>query len=235
MRAMWGRAGSGEVGGLRTLLVEDDADLGRGLQKMLSREGMQVDWVRSGEGALGFLHDGSFDIVILDLGLPDIDGIEVLGQMRERGDATPVLILTARGDLEDRVAGLQAGADDYLAKPFDVIELVARVQALERRSKGRASSLIEEAGVSMDTRSREVHFRGQPVELSRREFGLLKALIESHGEVLSREDLERSLYGWEGEVSSNTLEVHIHALRKKLDKTILQTVRGVGYKLVADD
>jgi two-component system response regulator QseB len=214
---------------MRILLVEDDELLGDGVREALERARHAVEWVRDGRHALAALGGSAFDLVVLDLGLPGMDGIDVLRSLRARGDAAPVLVLTARDAPAQRVAGLDAGADDYLSKPFDVDELLARVRALQRRARGAAVNVIEHGPLRLDPGSFSVTCEGRTVELQRREFMLLQKLLESAGQVLSRAQLEESLYGWEGGVESNTLDVHIHRLRRKLYPDVIRTVRGVGY------
>jgi two-component system response regulator QseB len=214
---------------MRILLVEDDELLGAGVRDALERARHGVEWVQDGRLALAALGGAAFDLVILDLGLPGMDGADVLRGLRARGDATPVLVLTARDAPAQRVAGLDAGADDYLTKPFDVDELLARVRALQRRARGAAVNVIEHGPLRVDPAAFTVTCEGRAVELQRREFMLLHKLLESAGQVLSRAQLEESLYGWEGGVESNTLDVHIHRLRRKLYPDVIRTVRGVGY------
>jgi two-component system response regulator QseB len=214
---------------VRILLVEDDALLGGGIRDALDREQFSVEWVTGGREAAAALHATSFDLVILDLGLPGKDGLEVLRELRARGDKTPVLVLSARDAPSQRVHGLDTGADDYLVKPFDLDELFARVRALQRRSRGAAVNVIEHGSVRLDPGSRSVTYEGHPVALQRREYTLLERLLQSTGQVLSRSQLEESLYGWDGGAESNSLDVHIHHLRRKLYPGIIRTVRGVGY------
>ena len=213
----------------RVLLVEDDASLGEGVRAGLQDEGHAVEWLRDGRHARDALAAESFGAVVLDLTLPRLDGLQVLRELRGRGDTTPVLILTARDTVEDRVQGLDLGADDYLPKPFALAELKARVRSLLRRSTGRATHRIEQRGVVLDTVSRRVAFGGRAVELSPREYALLEALLEHPGRVLSRGQLEERLYPWGREVESNAIEVHVHHLRGKLAPKLIRTVRGVGY------
>jgi two-component system response regulator QseB len=217
---------------VRILLVEDDELLGAGIQDTLSRAGYAVEWVRDGALALSALEHGAFDAVILDLGLPGMDGLEVLRRARGGGSVTPVLVLSARDAASQRVAGLDAGADDYLTKPFDVEELLARVRVLQRRLRGAAVNVLEHGSLRLDPGSFSVLHDGRPVPLQRREFMLLQKLLASPGQVLTRAQLEESLYGWEGNVESNALDVHVHNLRKKLYPEVIRTVRGIGY--VAD-
>lgn len=214
---------------MRLLLVEDDKALGEGLRLGLRQEGYTVDWLQDGVSAVHALLSEEFDLLVLDLGLPRLDGIQVLRQLRASGSALPVLILTARDATEDRIAGLDAGADDYLVKPFDLDELKARLRALLRRSAGRAQVLIEHAGICLDPASQQVSYLGKPVPMTPKEYLLLHELLSQPGKVLTRERLAQSLYGWDEEAESNTLEVHIHHLRKKLFSGLIRTVRGVGY------
>ncbi len=214
---------------MRLLLVEDDKALGEGLRLGLRQEGYTVDWLQDGTSALHALLSETFDLLVLDLGLPRLSGIQVLQQLRKSGSALPVLILTARDATEDRIAGLDAGADDYLIKPFDLDELKARLRALLRRSAGRAELCIEHAGVSLDPSSQQVTYLGKAVPMTPKEYLLLHELLSQPGKVLTRERLAQSLYGWDEEAESNTLEVHIHHLRKKLFNNLIRTVRGVGY------
>jgi DNA-binding response OmpR family regulator len=218
----------------RLLLVEDDAALGDGVKAALEDAGHVVDWVRDGRHGREALANGEFDAAILDLGLPRMDGLAMLREARARRDATPVLILTARDTVEDRVGGLDAGADDYLVKPFALDELKARVRSLVRRSGGRASNRIEHRGVEVDLEARRVRFHGEPVELAPREFDVLEALIAHPGRMLSRGQLEERLYAWGREVESNAIEVHVHHLRAKLFPGLIRTVRGVGYVIDAE-
>lgn len=214
---------------MRLLLVEDDLLLGDGIRAGLGQDGYTVDWVQDGEAADHALQSEHFDIVVLDINLPRLSGIEVLTRLRDRSGVTPVLLLTARDTVTDRVQGLDCGADDYLTKPFDLDELNARLRALLRRSSGRATPLLTHGAVILDPAARRVTLNGAEVELSQREFALLQVLMENLGRVLPRSRLEETLYGWGTEVESNTLEVHIHHLRKKLGSTLIRTVRGVGY------
>ncbi|WJN58012.1 response regulator [Pseudomonas sp. SO81] len=214
---------------MRLLLVEDDKALGEGLRLGLRQEGYTVDWLQDGASALHALLSEDFDLLVLDLGLPRMSGLQVLRELRRSGSALPVLILTARDATEDRIAGLDAGADDYLVKPFDLDELKARLRALLRRSAGRAELRIEHAGVSLDPSSQQVSYQGKPVPMTPKEYLLLHELLSQPGRVLTRERLAQLLYGWDEEAESNTLEVHIHHLRKKLFSGLIRTVRGVGY------
>ncbi|HMN64124.1 MAG: response regulator transcription factor [Burkholderiaceae bacterium] len=214
---------------MRVLLVEDDRMIGQAVQTALRQDGYAVDWVRDAESADTALTTAGFDLVLLDLGLPGRDGVDLLRTMRTRHDATPVLIVTARDDVQDRVGGLDAGADDYLVKPFDLDELGARMRALLRRSAGRGEAVFEHRGVRIDPATREVTRDGEPVTLSPREFAVLEALMLRPGAVLSRTQLEDRLYGWGESVESNAVEVYIHGLRRKLGHDFVQNVRGVGY------
>jgi len=216
---------------LRILLAEDDALLGDGIRAGLMLAAYAVDWVRDGQMALHALADHSYDACILDLGLPGKDGLTVLAELRRRGDRTPVLVLTARDTREDKIAGLDHGADDYLTKPFDLGELQARMRALLRRAGGNAQPLLEHRGVSLDPASKRVSFNGQEVPLSGREYALLQALLSPPGHIRSRSQLEESLYSWGDETGSNTVEVYIHHLRKKFGADFIKTVRGLGYQL----
>lgn len=214
---------------MRLLLVEDDNALGAGMRSGLRQEGYTIDWLTDGASALHALQNEDFDLAILDLGLPRMDGIQVLQQLRAGGSTLPVLVLTARDATEDRILGLDAGADDYLVKPFDLNELKARLRALLRRSAGRPQTLIEHAGVVLDPVNQQVSYQGNPVALTPKEYQLLHELLSQVGKVLTRERLLQTLYGWDEEAESNTLEVHIHHLRKKLSSELIRTVRGIGY------
>ena len=216
---------------MRILLVEDDPELGDGLTVGLRQAGFAVDWVKDGYSADQALHTETFDLVVLDLGLPRLSGMEVLSRARSRGQTMPVLILTARDATGDKVSGLDAGADDYLVKPVDLDELAARIRALTRRSAGRAAPLLTHGDIVLDPAAHSITLAGAPVELSVREFSLLQMLLENVGRVLSRTQLEQSVYGWRDEPDSNALEVHIHHLRKKLGSELIRTLRGVGYTI----
>ncbi len=219
---------------MRILLAEDDLLLGDGLRAGLRQLGFQVDWVVDGEAAQRELRSQAYAAAVLDLGLPRLDGMEVLAAIRRAGVTLPVLVLTARDAVPDRVKGLDAGADDYAAKPIDLNELAARLRALVRRSHGRPEESLTARDVVLDPAARSVQRAGAPVTLSPREFDLLYALMLGAGRVLSREQLEQHMYSWGQEVDSNTIEVHIHHLRRKLGGALIQTVRGVGYMLVRD-
>lgn len=216
---------------MRILLVEDDGALGDGIHKGLKQYGYTVDWLTDGRTALSFIKTETFDVILLDLNLPGLPGLSVLREMRAAGITMPVLILTARHTIEDRIKGLDSGADDYLTKPFDLDELSARIRALQRRfSSNRASPLLTYRDIELDPSSFSVTLKGEAISLSRREFSLLQKLLENAGHVLSRDSLNQCLYGWDDEIDSNTLEVHVHNLRKKLvDTHFIRTIRGVGY------
>ena len=216
---------------MRILVVEDDDMIGEGVVDFLQSEDYAVDWVQDGASAALAMKTTPFSLVILDLGLPGKDGLQVLREMRNRHDATPVLVTTARDTIDDRVKGLDSGADDYLIKPYDLDELSARVRALLRRSAGRADPVIERGALRISPATREVTYNGNPIILSSREYALLAALAERQGVVWSRSQLEEKLYNWDNTVGSNAIEVHIHHLRKKLSDTAIKTVRGVGYLL----
>ena len=216
---------------MRILLVEDDPQLGDGLSVGLRQAGFAVDWVRDGQSADHALASEAFDLLVLDLGLPRLSGMDVLRQARRRGQQLPILILTARDATGDKIAGLDAGADDYLVKPVDIDELAARIRALARRSAGRAAPLLMHGELQLDPAARTVELAGTAMELSGREFSLLQLLLENTGRVLTRSQLEQSLYGWHEEPDSNALEVHIHHLRKKLGTDLIRTLRGVGYTI----
>jgi len=219
---------------VRILVVEDDALLGDAIQAGLRQKGFVADWVRDGAAADHAIESGEHAAIVLDLGLPRRSGLEVLARLRARKDPVPVLILTARDTVEDRIAGLDAGADDYLVKPFDLGELAARLRALTRRAGGSASSTIVVGTLSLDPATREVTWRGEATALSRKEFSLLHAFMLNAGRVMSREQLAEKLYGWGEEIESNALEVHLHHLRRKLFPGVVQTLRGVGYLMPKD-
>lgn len=218
---------------MRLLLVEDDEVLGDGLVAGLTMEGYSVDWLTDGKQADEALKNTAYQAIILDLGLPKMNGLTVLKNLRSRKDQTPVLILTARGSVADRVAGLDNGADDFVTKPFDLTEIFARLRALVRRHQGRAQPQLEHRNLTLDVAAHTVFYQQQPIDLSQREFAILHYLLTNLGKVISRARLEESLYSWNSEVESNTIEVHIHHLRKKLDNKLIRTVRGVGY--IIDD
>ncbi|MDB5931419.1 MAG: two component transcriptional regulator, winged helix family [Polaromonas sp.] len=214
---------------MRLLLVEDDAMIGEAVLQVLRAEHYAADWVRDGALADAALKVEHYDLLLLDLGLPRRDGLEVLRALRQRHDRLPVLIATARDGVADRIAGLDAGADDYVVKPFDIDELLARIRALLRRSAGRAEPVFEHRGVSLNPATREAMLHGQPVALSAREWAVLEALIARPGALLSRSQLEEKLFSWKDDISSNAVEVYVHGLRKKLGNDFIQTVRGLGY------
>lgn len=216
---------------MRILLVEDDQLLGDGVKNGLKQYGYTVDWLKDGEAARLALSSETFDLILLDIGLPKMSGLHLLQSIRREGINTPVLILTARESVEDRVKGLDSGADDYLKKPFDLGEVCARIRALVRRSSGRTETVIAYRNILLDPAAHSVKVDGKELVLPRREFALLQKLLENVGQVLSREQIAQSLYGWEEEVDSNALEVHIHNLRKKLNAVYIRTIRGVGYML----
>lgn len=217
---------------MRILLVEDDPSLASGIHLALKPEHYTVDHLADGAQALSALQgDEPFAAVILDLGLPGLDGMQVLEAIRRRGNPLPVLVLTARDAVDDRIAGLDAGADDYLIKPFEVAELKARLRALLRRSQGQASPVLECRGIRLDPATLGVSRHGEAVRLSRREFALLQELMGHPGRVFTRDTLTRRVYGWEEDVESNAIEVHIHHLRRKLFPELIRTVRGIGYVL----
>lgn len=219
---------------MRILLAEDDTLLGDGLQAGLRQLGFQVDWVRDGEAAERELRAQAYEAAVLDLGLPRKDGLDVLAAIRRLGVLTPVLVLTARDAVPDRIRGLDVGADDYVVKPVDLNELAARLRALVRRSHGQPQECLSAQDVVLDPASRSVRQAGEPVTLSTREFDLLQAFMLGADRVLSREQLEQQLYSWGQEVESNAVEVHIHNLRRKLGPALIHTVRGVGYMLQRD-
>lgn len=217
---------------MRVLLVEDDEMIGHSLREALSAQGWSVDWVKDGLLAQSAWADGDYACVLLDLGLPKRDGVEVLRWARERGDVTPVLVLTARDGVDDRVNGLDLGADDYLLKPYEMRELLARMRAVIRRRDGSAHSVIGNTTVQLDLTTREVMVQGgERSQLSAREFALLHALLERPGAILSREQLENRIYGWGEEVSSNAVDVLIHGMRRKLGPETIRNVRGLGWRV----
>lgn len=220
---------------MRALLVEDDALLGDGIRAGLKLADFAVDWVRDGDTARRALLDQPYDICVLDLGLPKRDGLSLLKELRARGSKLPVLILTARDTSEDKVAGLDAGADDYLTKPFDLPELQARLRALVRRASGSAGPILQHAGIALDPAAKHVSLNGETISLSAREYALLYDLLSHKQHIRTRAQLEESLYAWGEEAESNTVEVYIHHLRKKLGANFIRTVRGLGYQLGGDD
>ncbi len=216
---------------MRVLLVEDDEFLGDGIRTGLKHYGHTIDWIKDGRAAADVISSNheTFDIIVLDIGLPKLSGLSVLKLIRERNITTPVVLLTARDTVDDRVNGLDAGADDYLTKPFDLDELCARMRAMQRRSKSRAKPIITYGDITLDPASHIVSFKTEKVLISRREFSLLQKLLENTGRVISREQLNQTLYGWSENIDSNALEVHIHNLRKRFGSKLIRTIRGVGY------
>lgn len=214
---------------MRILLVEDDVMIGEGVQTMLRAEGYIVDLASDGRLADAALSTEHFDLVLLDLGLPGLDGIEVLQRLRARGKKIPVIIMTARDAVEDKIKGLDAGADDYIVKPFDVDELAARIRSAMRRSAGYAEPDITILDVHIQPTTRQITRGGQPVQLSAREYAIVEALMLRPGAILSRAQLEERMYGWGDEIGSNAVEVHVHGIRRKLGEEFIQNVRGVGY------
>lgn len=218
---------------MRLLLVEDDPMIGESIEDGLHGESYAVDWLRNGQDAELALRTVAYDLLLLDLGLPGRQGLDVLRTLREHGADLPVLIITARDGTPARVEGLDAGADDYLVKPFDLDELLARIRALLRRRVARSRSVIVHGGLTLDLASHDVRFDGVPVHLSAREFSVLRALLDAPGSVVSKSLLEQKLYGWNAEVESNTVDVYVHHLRKKFGADFIKNVRGVGYKIPA--
>ena len=216
---------------MRVLLVEDDEMIGQSLKQALGGNGWSVDWVKDGALAQSALADGDYACVLLDLGLPKKDGIEVLRTARSKGDHTPVLVLTARDGIDDRITGLDVGADDYLVKPYEFRELLARMRAIIRRRDGSAHSVIGSNELQLDLTTREVIVAGERSQLSAREFSLLHALLERPGAILSREQLENRIYGWGEEVTSNAVDVLIHGMRRKLGQDAIRNVRGLGWRI----
>ena len=214
---------------MRLLLVEDDRMIGESVQKGLRQDGFSVDWVQDGNSAELALETERYDCVLLDLGLPKKDGLDVLRGMRAKRDAAPVVVITARDAVPDRIKGLDTGADDYLVKPFDLDELAARVRAVVRRREGRAEPVIEHLGLVLRPATHEASFHDEPLPLSAREFAVLEALVSRPGAILSRARLEERIYGWGEEVESNAVEVFVHSLRRKLGAEFIRTVRGAGY------
>lgn len=214
---------------MRILLVEDDPMIGESIRDGLRPDGFAVDWLREGASVASTLRNQDYALLLLDLGLPGSSGLDIMQELRGQGAAIPILIITARDAVADRVAGLDAGADDYLTKPFDLNELAARIRALLRRRAGRVDPLIVRGAVTLNPATHEIAYRGTNTVLSAREFALMHCLLERPGAIVSRARLEERLYGWGEEIESNTVEVHIHRLRKKLAADLIRTVRGVGY------
>lgn len=219
---------------MRLLLVEDDEILGDGLVEGLKMEGYAVDWLTNGKLADEALKLNSYELIVLDLNLPDMEGLDILKALRARKDETPVMVLTAKDTVPDRVLGLDSGADDFVIKPFELDEVCARLRALARRNEGRSVPNIEYKGIVLDPASHQVTWNDEKVDLSQKEFEILSFLMSNIGKVISRARLEESMYSWDSDVESNTVEVHIHHLRKKLDPSIIRTVRGVGYIIDED-
>lgn len=220
---------------MRLLLVEDDEILGDGLVAGLTMEGYAVDWLTNGRLADEALKINSYELIVLDLNLPDMDGLSILRAMRSRKDETPVMVLTAKDTIPDRVLGLDSGADDFVIKPFELDEVCARLRALARRSEGRSVPTIEHKGIVLDPAAHQITWHNEKIELSQKEFEILSFLMSNIGKVVSRARLEESLYSWNSDIESNTVEVHIHHLRKKLDPSLIRTVRGVGYIIDNDE
>ncbi|SAL52264.1 response regulator [Caballeronia concitans] len=216
---------------MRILLVEDDVLIGRGLQHGLRKEGMAVDWTTDGEAAAIALRTTSYGLILLDLGLPKQDGLTLLKNLRGRHDPTAVIIITARDGVPDRVAGLDGGADDYMVKPFALEELLARIRVLDRRHAGRAQATLQAGEIELDPARRSVLLRGEKISVTAREFALLYELMRSPSVVVTREQLEERLYGWNEEIESNAIQVHVHNLRRKLGAQAIRNVRGVGYQI----
>jgi len=216
---------------MRVLLIEDDAMIARAMRHGLHQAGFTTDWVGDGVHGRAVASDGVYDVVILDLGLPQLDGMSVLRHLRAQRNDVPILVVTARDAVADRIAGLNAGADDYLLKPFDLDELIARIRALMRRHAGSASSPMTAGGLSLDPVRRNVTLEGQPLNVTAKEFAILEALLRRPGAVLSRERLEESIYGWGEEIGSNAVEVHLHNLRRKVGPATIRNLRGVGYTI----
>lgn len=216
---------------MRVLLVEDDELIANGVREALRRRAYQVDWINNGRDALNAALDNPFDLIILDLGLPGMDGLDVLGKLRAQHRLTPTIILSARGTTQNRIDGLNVGADDYLVKPFELEELFARIHAIERRTSGSATNVLRMGQIELDLAGLRVIYNGQEVTLQRREFSLLKKLMENPRQVFTREQLEESLYGWTSDLGSNAIDVYVHNIRKKLYSDVIKTLRGVGYRI----
>ena len=216
---------------MRILLVEDDELIATGVIEALERKAYQVDWLTNGAQALTAALNNHFDLIVLDLGLPGMDGLELLKTLRGKQVLTPTIILSARDSTRNRINGLNTGADDYLVKPFDLEELFARIYAIERRATGSASNTLLFGEIALDLNALTVHYKGQEILLQRREFSLLKKLLENPKKVFTREQLEESLYGWTSEIESNTIDVYVHNIRKKMYPDVIKTLRGVGYRI----
>ncbi len=214
---------------MRTLLVEDDKQIGAAIVSALEDAGMAADWVTDGDAAMLSVASGSFELLLLDIGLPKKDGLTVLKQLRQRKISIPIIMITARDAVEDRIAGLDLGADDYLVKPFLVEELMARVRAVTRRQSGSAQPLLSNGHISINPADKSASYKEQPLDLTGKEYQLLHALVRTPGRIFSREELEEKVYGWGEEVNSNAIEVLIFSLRKKLHKTAIKNVRGLGW------
>ena len=219
---------------MHILLVEDDIELGEAIKHALEHQSYAVTWLKDGRQAMAAMSDGSIDLVLLDLGLPGKDGLDVLAEARRDGIKTPILVMTARDALETRIRGLDLGADDYLVKPFHLGELAARIRSLTRRAQGLADNLVEVGGLRLDLATMEVAFRGKSITLTRREFAVLRILMERAGRIVRREALENSVYGFDTIVDRNAIEVQVHWLRRKLSADVIHTVRGIGYMIPRD-
>jgi two-component system response regulator QseB len=219
---------------MHILLVEDDIELGEAIKHALEHQSYAVTWLNDGRQAMAAMSDGSIDLVLLDLGLPGKDGLDVLAEARRDGVKTPILVMTARDALETRIRGLDLGADDYLVKPFHLGELAARIRSLTRRAQGLADNLVEVGGLRLDLATMEVAFRGESITLTRREFAVLRILMERAGRIVRREALENSVYGFDTVVDRNAIEVQVHWLRRKLSSEVIHTVRGIGYMIPRD-
>lgn len=214
---------------MRILLVEDDLSLGEGIRTALRRGAFAVDWVQDGAAAVLAAQQEAFELVVLDLGLPRLDGIEVIRRLRAQANPVPILVLSAREKAADRALGLDVGADDYLGKPFDTGELLARVRALVRRTSGRVRPLLEAGALRLDPATLDATWNGKALDLTRREFALLRLLMEQHARPMSRDSIQKHLYGWDEDVASNAVDVHVHQLRRKISADVVRTVRGIGY------
>jgi two-component system OmpR family response regulator len=219
---------------MRVLLIEDDAMIGRGLTRGLNHHGMTVDWVRTGTAGGTAMDEGEHALILLDLGLPGLSGFELLEKARGESKSVPILVITARDGLEDRIKGLDLGADDYIVKPFELRELLARMRAVMRRQYGQARSLLVTGDMSLDLATYEVDYRGVKKVLSAREFALLRVLMQRAGMIFSRAQIEQQIYGWGDEVESNAVDVLIHSIRKRFGKDIIRNVRGAGWMIAKD-